>query len=77
VYDETSAVYRITFVILIAATRTAAQQTHQNSMKQSNLCTDTKQLYQSVCVWTVDMGGMSDYDIWPKPKVWVGSANEC
>jgi len=64
-------------VILIAATCTADQQTHQDSMKQSKLCTDTKQLYQSVRMWTVDMGGMSDYDIRPKPKVWVGSANEC
>jgi len=27
--------------------------------------------------WPREMGQMSDYDIWPKPKVWAGSPNEC
>jgi len=27
--------------------------------------------------YLVEMGRMSDYDIWPKPKVWAGSPNEC
>lgn len=29
----------------------------------------------SVCI--LEMDRMSDYDIWPKPKVWVISPNKC
>jgi len=37
----------------------------------------TEPVQRTLSSCAIEMGRMSDYDIWPKPKVWAGSPNEC
>jgi len=50
---------------------------YKNLFNLSNYLFNITQHRVSQKAITVEMGGMSDYDIRPKAKIWTGSPNKC